>query len=88
MKIYLYSINEWALKVACEKNEIVNHFEGADPEFFNMGFKFTKGGSVWSIYPTFVKIPNENEIIWTQKGFEQNPANPLWISHWFCKMWR
>ena len=25
-------------------------------------------GSIRSIYPTFFKIPHENEIIWTQMG--------------------
>ena len=39
---------------------------GADPEFLDRGIKFAEGGSIWSIYPTFLKILHENEIIWTQ----------------------
>ena len=28
---------------------------------------FAKRGSIWSICPTFLKIPDENETIWTQR---------------------
>ena len=53
---------------------------GADPGFLNRGFKFAKGGSIWSIYPTFLKIPNKNEIIWTQSAVWANTPNPLWTA--------
>ena len=42
---------------------------------------FWLGGSIWSIYLTFLKIPHDYEIIWNQRGVRANPLNPLWIRH-------
>ena len=61
----------------------------ADPGFLNRGFKFAKGGSNRPFHPHFLRIPHENEIIWTLRGIQLNPRNPLWIRHcWRRNVWR
>ena len=53
---------------------------GANTEFFDRRFKFANGDTIWSIYPPFLKIPHDNEIIWIQRGFHTQP--PSGIRHW------
>ena len=66
---------------------------GAQPGYLDRGFKFVKGqGSVLSVNPTILKIPHENEIIWTQMwcvcggvgggGGSSTLLNSLWIHLW------
>ena len=50
---------------------------GAESGFLNRGFRFAKGGSVWSIYPTVLKISHDNEIIWTKRGVRATSPHPV-----------
>ena len=64
---------------------------GAHLGFSASGFKLAEGDSVCSIFPTFLKIPHENEIIWTERGmgrFKQTPRHPLDPRQWVgCTFW-
>ena len=44
---------------------------GTDPGFLDWGFKFAKGGSIRSIYPTILRFPHENKIICAKSGVRE-----------------
>ena len=44
---------------------------------FGEGLKFAEEVSILPFCILFLKIPHENEVIWTQRGVQLNPANPL-----------
>ena len=44
---------------------------GADPGFMERGFRFIMGGIDLLILPHFSRFPHENEIISSERGFEQ-----------------
>ena len=43
-----------------------------------------KGGSIWLIYPTFLKIPNANEIICAKRGLEHPTTHENPLDPWPC----
>ena len=71
--------SEYDQNYCCLCGPVVNPLtlQGRIQDFIEGGFKSIKRGFVSTFCLIFHKFPHEIEIIWSQRGVQANPPNPL-----------